>query len=342
MPNSKLRAFWTGLRSSAGEFRRDPNALKLYRGPGWEIRFVPYELKYPGISKRARGKLIAYAGARHELRIFARSLTHATYVATLLYAARSLLEGLPAERIIAGWEPYQAIPLHKRELESLPRDQREAFDARRCKFYMETNGFFDAAQIACRLARRRPLRNAALKLLLSGYLIGVHHLDLRPGVRDATAFRSPSPMDWVWFSQSVFAAYGVIEELRLTPQASANRPSLLPNGSWNPEVRKDLEGRLGKIGIGPEDTLYWHARGKPRRLEKKALRRITSSKRTQWTCGEVRDMEILYIDAINIANYLRTNVTAHVGDMSGLTAIDVVNAQQLARLVLLHAVRFHF
>lgn len=128
----------------------------------------------------------------------------------------------------------------------------------------------------------------------------------------------------------------------MTPQASANRPSLLPNGSWNPEVRKDLEARLGKIGIGPEDTLYWHARGKPRRLEKKALRRITSSKPARWSSGEVRDANILFVDAINIANYLRSNVTAHVGDMSGLTAIDVANMQQLARLLLLHAVRFHF
>jgi len=182
----------------------------------------------------------------------------------------------------------------------------------------------------------------ALKLLLSGYLIGVHHLDLRPGARDAVAFRSPNPIDWIWFSQSLFAAYGVVEELRLTPQATPTRPSLLPNGSWNPEVRKDLEGRLGKIGIKPGDTLYWNARGKPRRLEKKAVRRITTSNPARWARGEVRDADILYIDAINIANFLRSNVTAHVGDVSALTAIDVANVQQLARLLLLHAVGFHF
>lgn len=342
MPRPKLRPYWTGLRSPAGEFSRYPRASHFYRGSGWEIRFAPYRPKYPGIPRKARRKLIAYAGVTHELRIFARSLTQATYVATLLYAARSLLEGLPVERILAGWEPYQVVPVDKREMESLSPDHREALSAHRAKFYIETDGFLDAAQIACKLARRRPLRNAALKLLLSGYLIGVHYLDLRPGTHDAHAFRSPNPIDWVWFSQSVFAAYGVIEELCLTPQATSTKPSLLPDGSWNPAVRNDLERRLGKIGIKPGDTLYWHARGRPRRLEKKALRRITTSKPARWARGEVRDADILYIDAINIASYLRSNVSAHVGDVSGLTAIDVANVQQLARLLLLHAVRFHF
>jgi hypothetical protein len=137
-------------------------------------------------------------------------------------------------------------------------------------------------------------------------------------------------MDWIWFSQSIFAAYGVVEELRLTPQASSTKPSLLPDGRWNPEVRTHLEGRLAKIGI------------RPRRLEKKAQRRITSAKPGQWTRGNVRDAGILYIDAINTASYLRSNVTAHVGEVSGLTAIDVANVQQLARLLLLHAVGFQF
>jgi hypothetical protein len=149
-------------------------------------------------------------------------------------------------------------------------------------------------------------------------------------------------MDWIWFSQSIFAAYGVVEELRLTPQASSTKPSLLPDGTWNPEVRTHLEGRLAKIGIRPQDTLYWNVRGRPRRLEKKAQRRITSAKPVPWTRGNVRDAGILYIDAINTASYLRSNVTAHVGEVSGLTAIDVANVQQLARLLLLHAVGFQF
>lgn len=340
---TKLRPYWTGLRSSNGEWQQNPKASRLYRGPGWEIRFLPYQPKYPEVSTRQRRKLLLYAGPKHELQILARSLTAAAYVATLLYAARSLLEGLPVERILSGWEPYQAVPLDERELEDLPpTTQRSALEAHRSRFYIEGNGFFDAAQIACTLARRRHLRNAALKLLLSTHLTEVHHLDLRPGAHEATAFRSPHPIDWVWFSQSLFSAYGVVEELRLAPKATASRPSLLPDGSWNPEVRKDLETRLERIGIHPGDTLYWHARGRPRRLEKKALQRITNSKPTRWTRGEVRDADILYIDAINIANYLRSNVTAHVGDMEGLSAIDVANVQQLGRLLLLHAVRFHF
>ena len=241
-----------------------------------------------------------------------------------------------------GWEPYQAISLDPRELERFSAHQRDAFDAYRNSFYLDANGFFDAAQIACRLAHRNSWRNAAFKFPLSGQLAGVHHMDLRPGAHDAAMFRSSHPMDWIWFSQSIFAAYGVVEELRLTPQASSTKPSLLRDGTWNPEVRTHLECRLAKIGIRPQDTLYWNVRGRPRRLEKKAQRRITSAKPGPWTRGNVRDASILYIDAINTASYLRSNVTAHVGEVSGLTAIDVPNVQQLARLLLLHAVGFQF
>ena len=110
-------------------------------------------------------------------------------------------------------------------------------------------------------------------------------------------------------------------------------------------VETSTEGSMSfgtAFGIKPGDTLYWNARGRPRRLEKKALRRITTSKLARWAGGEVRDASILYIDAINIASYLRSNVAAHVGDVAGLTAIDAANVQQLARLLLLHAVGFHF
>jgi len=164
---AKLRPYWTGLRSTNGELQEDPHASQLYRGPGWEIRFVPYEAEYRGLSARQRRNLVAHAGVKHELQILARSLTSAAYVATLLYAARSLVEGIPVERILLGWEPYQAVPLDRTELESLPPQQREALEAHRNSFHIETSGFFDTAQIACRLAHRRSLRNAALKLLLS-------------------------------------------------------------------------------------------------------------------------------------------------------------------------------
>lgn len=339
----KLHSYWTGLKTTSSAPQEIAAVRSVYRGRGWEIRFVPDRDWLPGAPKRLRRKLARTGMKSWELQIHAASLEAAFYVADLLYAARSILEAPPVERLIGGWEPFIPVPEDKKEMMSLAPNVQSELAHRRSSFHMNTSGLPDAAEVACSLARRVRLRNAAFKFLLSSYLFSVHHMDLRPGAHSASEFRAMRPVHAIWFAQALFAAYGVVEELRVTPNASSARPSLQPDGSWNPPVRADLEGRLKQIGIGDTERLYWHVRGKARSMEQRgALKRIATSPRGKWNQGEVRDVELLFIDAINIANYLRSNQAAHVGGGSDLTAIDVANVQQLGRHLLLHAVRFHF
>jgi hypothetical protein len=232
------------------------------------------------------------------------------------------------------------------ELGNLPYEQREPLATHRAQrpFVIQTTGFFDVASIACRLARRCAHRNAALKYLLSAYLTRIHPWDLDPGSTEASEFRTLRPVDWIWFSQSLFAAYGAVEELRVTPKASGKRPSIGSDGKWNPEVRLDLETRLKTVGVSTTERLVWHVRGGLRQVDRKLASRTSPSPRAKWAFGDIRDKKLLYIDAINHANWLRSKVTVHVGGkyLSSLSVIDVANVQHLARMLLLKAVRFHF
>lgn len=340
---SKLRSYWTGLKTTSLAPQELAALRRAYRTGAWEIRFVPDRAWLPPKRKGLRREFASRSIESRALQIRARSLGTAFYVADLLYAARSIIEAPPVERVIGGWDPFLPVPEDKEEMASLAPDVQSELAHRRSSFHMDTTGLADAAEVACALSRRVHLRNAAFKFLLSGYLFSVHHMELRPGARAASEFRPMRPVHAIWFAQALFAAYGVVEELRVAPNASSARPSLLPDGNWNPPVRGDLEQRLRQIGIGENERLYWHVRGRARSIEQRgALKRIATSPRGRWSRGETRDVELLFIDAINIASYLRSNQAAHVGGGADLTAIDVANVQQLARHLLLRAVRFHF
>ena len=56
----------------------------------------------------------------------------------------------------------------------------------------------------------------------------------------------------------------------------------------------------------------------------------------------MRDKKVLYIDAINRAQWLRSNVAAHRAQrwLSRLHPMDVLNVQYLARALVMSAARF--
>ena len=341
-----INKYWTGLRTMPGEAEREPHNKLIYRAPGWAIEFKPVHISYPALPKGLRRSVVGKAGPTRELFIHAPSYKRAREIAFLLYAADAVLRGIPNMSQLTGWDPFVAIPLDRQEVTTLDHDDQEFIrDTKETRpFWTQTNGFFDVALIATRLARDRMRSGASLRYLLSTYLAGLHFMDLHPNYGLRGNLRSTNPADWIWYSQSLFAAYGVIEDLELTPKASGNRPSILQDGTWNPEVRANLEARLGAIGIAPDDTIPWHIRGGTRRLDRKLQARGAQARKSPWFGGQVRDESLLYIDAINRANWLRSNVTAHRARdwLSSLSIIDVSNVQGLARMLLLKAVGFHF
>lgn len=177
----KLHSYWTGLKTISSAPKEIAAVRSVYRGRGWQIRFVPDRDRLPGAPKRLRRKLARTGMKSWELQIRAASLEAAFYVADLLYAARSIIEAPPVERLIGGWEPFIPVPEDKMEMMSLAPDVQSELAHRRSSFHMNTSGLPDAAKVACSLARRVRLRNAAFKFLLSSYLFSVHYMDLRPG-----------------------------------------------------------------------------------------------------------------------------------------------------------------
>jgi hypothetical protein len=123
--------------------------------------------------------------------------------------------------------------------------------------------------------------------------------------------------------------------------ATAQRPSVAEN-KWDPEIRADLERRLAEIRVNPGATFSWTVRGMAAGLHPKLKERTTSSQPTRWSQGEVRDEAIPYVDAINRAQWLRSNVSAHGSrrHLMKLGTLDAINVQHLARVLLMNAVKF--
>ena len=65
-------------------------------------------------------------------------------------------------------------------------------------------------------------------------------------------------------------------------------------------------------------------------------------KKAPWAYGNVRDCEILLIDAINYVSWLRSKIASHKvdRDIKLLSVYDVDNAQHLARRLILESLGF--
>jgi len=163
--------------------------------------------------------------------------------------------------------------------------------------------------------------------------ISIHHIDLEPWKAPYRAVSS-FPGDQVMLSYAIISSYSVVEDQKLTLQASSKNPSRI-KGKWNPAVKWDLEERLHRAGVDLKEPILWLARGPQRKIEKR--REIPDGTNAPWSASIVRDTEIPIIDAIAYAEWLRSGVASHaVNDLTPvLSPYDVINAQHVARRLLL-------
>lgn len=119
-------------------------------------------------------------------------------------------------------------------------------------------------------------------------------------------------------------------------RASATNPSRIGD-RWNPVVLEDLKTRLRRAGVDPNRTFVWVSRGPARSIERK--RKVAPGQRLKWTCGPIRDRDILLPDAVAYVDWLRDRVAAHASSSltRSLSPYDVFNAQSLARIILIEA-----
>jgi hypothetical protein len=114
----------------------------------------------------------------------------------------------------------------------------------------------------------------------------------------------------------------------------------MPDGTWNPAVKADLEARLRKSGIDMPGTHIWTLRGPKTRIEKK--RPPPSTGKPSWSGGNVRDVNLALIDALALASWLRSWTTAHRFNINArsLTVYDAHNVQSLARHLIMEKFGF--
>ncbi len=268
-----------------------------------------------------------------EIQILARTQEQADVAALLLYASHSLIDGcLPTN--FTGWDPYVAEPVQTKA--------RSSEKTQQTGMRMQFGSAVDVAGLAVRLARRRPLTDAAFYFLASVYSVSSHPMDLHPRYGDESITKTLNPMHRVWEAQALFAAYQAIEALQLTViGASSSRPSIRDK-TWDPEIRKNLESRLTKIGIAENKKFLWLRRGSPTSLHRQLSLRTSTSNCTSWSQGRIRDENIPYVDAINRAQWLRSNTSAHKSShrLHKLHPIDALNVQHLARMLIMNSARF--
>ena len=197
-----------------------------------------------------------------------------------------------------------------------------------------------ACLVAARASSRLQYNYALAKLRLSFEMYFLHWVELDPHHSENVP-KSPLPEDHVRSAFAIIAAYSCIEELGLEVRASEKKPSKLPDGSWNPVVKGELEARLRRSHINLKERLLWDLRGPRTRIEKKRIPTIVV--RAKWARYQVRDGEMEVIDAIHYVSFLRSWVAAHKADkrmVRVLSVYDAANAQSLARRLLLERIGF--
>lgn len=312
--------------------------LPLWRsltGAGFRLEFRPLRVSGP-VAKESKRLPRRFRDVHRppEIQIVARSQSRADIAAQLLYAANALIDGCVPSHAM-GWDPFRAKPAAG-DAADLEGDARGLQVLR-----VQTPSAVDMAGLAVRLSRQKRLTEAGFFFLASVYLVSVEPMILRSDRAEAALHHLQVPMHRVWEAMSLFAGFQAIEALRLTViGAGSSRPSVR-HGRWDSEIRADLEGRLVKVGISPADRFIWHARGRPSLIHRHLDRRTSDARRAAWSQGSVQDREMPYIDAINRAQWLRSNVAAHqAGHLGKLRLIDVLNVQHLARVLVMSAARF--
>ena len=202
----------------------------------------------------------------------------------------------------------------------------------------QTPGIPLYCKFAAKISFHRSYVNATNKYLLSCEIHSTHWVNLDPN-NGPNIPLSPFPYDHLRYGYAIVIAFSIIEELNLGVNASSKKPSLI-NGEWNPEVKEDLEKGLLKAKIDINEPIIWERRGAIKNLEKR--RNPKPLNKTTWAYGNVRDCEVLLIDAINNVSWLRSKIAAHKvdTDIKLLSVYDVSNAQHLARRLILESLGF--
>jgi hypothetical protein len=326
--SKKLLTFHTGLM--AFDYYRYP--APPYVGNGWHLDLVLPSTE-PPIGSSIVGDERYPA---KEVVIRATSEVSAQRAADLIHAAGLLLEG---SNLLSPLYPGEHAPIYPASTNSASTlKQREP------RFRNRTRVMTSNIPLACMVATRASARLeyiyalAKIRLSLETYSLPIIALDPSHG---ENVPKSALPEDHVRMAFAIVTAWSCVEEMGFEIRAGKDKPSKLPDGSWNPAVRKDLESRLQKGHINLNERIDWNLRGARTRIEKKRMPIIIQ--KAPWARYQVRDGEMEVIDAIHYVSFLRSWVAAHKCDkrlVRVLSVYDTANAQFVARRLFLEKIGF--
>ena len=296
-----------------------------YRGRNWHIELCQPNRKNCSTSLEMDGKTYP----ARELSIFARDYDSAQRAGDLVHSSRLLLDGSNVMSHLESGEHLQVWPIGSPDIDKFGHDLRLG------RHQICTMDLPMACLVAAKVSFKLEYVYALAKLRVSFELASAPPKDLDPSQSDNIP-KSPFPEDHVRMAQALIAAWSCVEELGFDVRASSKKPSKLPDGTWNPPVKADLEHRLRRGGVDLAEPLSWNVRGPRTRIERK--KRPPVFTKAEWARWNVRDGDMEIIDAINYASYVRSSIAAHRSDkkmIRVLSIYDVVNTQFLARRLLL-------
>lgn len=263
-----------------------------------------------------------------EVVIVASSAKVAARASDLLWAAFGVVHGGEITASPYGLDDY--LCEETAEILSGKHTPRNSMQASRVRL---------ACEVASKASFRRNLCYALAKLYSSHWQCTTAMVDLDPHFATDIIPRTRREIYHVMIAQAIVLAYGAIEEMGLEVRASNKQPSALPDGTWNPVVKQDLEKRLTAVGVDLSEQFIWNIRGVKTRLETEKPRNIhRSTTKPPWSRWSVRDRLVDIVDAIAHASWLRSHVCSHrlrPEKTRLLTVYDAANVQFLARQLLL-------
>ncbi|QFT99967.1 hypothetical protein FIU85_21785 (plasmid) [Roseovarius sp. THAF8] len=246
--------------------------------------------------------------------------------------------------VLEGCLDQKGLPTHAFPLSSDPSTRGEVFESVFQKDpYFKQFTHRDPLPIAVAMAAAawddRALVYAIHKLAMSYEIEHVTPWSMHPWKGQVFEKHTEDFASHVGTSVAINLAYSSIEELRLTVQASSEKPrSLKGSGkyrfAWNPEVLEPFKERLEQAGISRSATVDWVTRGDKTEVP---IYEIIDTL-CEYSDGlEIRDREVPVPDAINFCEYLRNTMTAHAfsSSTSRLGPYEVYNTQHVARFLIL-------
>lgn len=294
-----------------------------YTARQWRILLVPPPQNAPRMDAHIDGRIVA----GKQIAIEAEGEEIAARAFGLIKAGFCLL---------GGSSEFGPPAVDEFELKDA-RDLRLAENRESIPHFMGTFGFPRACELAVKASRRTKHIYALTKFKVSVDLYSTHLIALDPQ-HTPTMPRSKNPEDHVRAAYAIIAAYSVLEEVGFGVPASAARPSCLPDGTWNPAVKRDLEIKLKAGGVDLTERFNWNIRGQRTAIEKRRPRQLFhNAAPAPWARWDVRDLFVDVVDAIGHSSWLRSNIASHKTrrEVGLISAYDVANTQWLARRLLL-------